>query len=91
MSEFLTPEELAAELKLGKSTVYRALEDGRIPGAKVCGRWRTLRSQLVELVRDGRAPASRAASDAMPAARVGPRSSFRSRALRMSEKRAGAR
>jgi excisionase family DNA binding protein len=57
--EILNPQEVARFLELGESTVYRALEDGRIPGSKVCGRWRTLRSQLLELVHDDRIPAKR--------------------------------
>ena len=37
---FYTVEEVAEELRLAKSTVYRALEEGRMPGYKVLGRWR---------------------------------------------------
>ncbi len=88
MNDFLTPTQVAAELKLGKSTVYRGLEDGRIPGTKICGRWRTLRSQLVELVRDGRVPMPRAGADPMPVRRVGKGGRFRSKAMELSQKRA---
>jgi excisionase family DNA binding protein len=52
--EILTPRQVAAVLQLGESTVYRALEAGRLPGEKICGRWRTLRSELIELVRGDR-------------------------------------
>lgn len=57
--DYLSPEQVAAELGLGESTVYRALQRGELPGVKVCGRWRTLRSQLEERVRDQRTPAPR--------------------------------
>ncbi len=63
--EVLTPRQLAEVLQLGESTVYRALEDGRLPGEKICGRWRTLHSQLIERVRDDRVPAPRAGTDPM--------------------------
>jgi excisionase family DNA binding protein len=62
---YLNPDEVAAILRLGKSTVYRALECGELPGQKVCGRWRTLRSDLDERIHDDRAPSPRA-SDPMP-------------------------
>jgi excisionase family DNA binding protein len=64
--EILTPRQVAAELQLGESTVYRALEDGRLPGRKIENRWRTLRAQLHEFVRDGRVPRSRSPADPMP-------------------------
>jgi excisionase family DNA binding protein len=79
LSDFLTPDEIAAELKLGKSTVYRALEDGRLPGTKVCGRWRTLREQLAEAIRDRRIPQARNGSDPMPGAARRRAGSFRQR------------
>jgi excisionase family DNA binding protein len=90
VTEFLTPDQVATELGLGKSTVYRALEAGEIPGTKVCGRWRTLRSQLEERVRDRRTPKPRHAEDPMP--RPGrarrPGSSVRSKVIDLSERRA---
>jgi len=87
--EFLTPRQLAAELKLGESTVYRALEAGRLPGRKVCGRWRTLRSQLVEFVRDGETRTRR--DGARVPARSTPRRSggFRARAAELGSGRSG--
>ena len=54
--ETLTPAQVAEYMQLSISTVYRALEDGRIPGTKLTGRWRTLRSQLEDRVRDNRVP-----------------------------------
>jgi excisionase family DNA binding protein len=85
--DFLRPEDIARLLRLGQSTVYRALESGEIPGEKVCGRWRTLRSQLVDRVRDGRTPKSRAASDPMPRARRGA-GRFREKVVDLDARRA---
>jgi excisionase family DNA binding protein len=88
LSDFLTPDDLAAELKLGKSTVYRALEDGRLPGTKVCGRWRTLRAQLAEAIRDRRIPQARSGSDPMPIASRRQVGSFRQRMEELEARRA---
>lgn len=44
--ETLTPEEVAAILRIDKETVYRNLRQGRLPGAKVGGQWRTRRVDL---------------------------------------------
>jgi excisionase family DNA binding protein len=90
MSEFLSPRQVADELQLGESTVYRALEDGRLPGQKICGRWRTLRSQLVERVRDGRVPISRSDFDPMPPARPRQRGSVRSKVIDIEARRQSA-
>jgi excisionase family DNA binding protein len=88
---FLTPEELAGVLGLGRSTVYRALESGELPGRKVCGRWRTLRSQLDERVRDERVPRPDAGDDPMPRAGRRPRvtGTVRSKVFELSERGAG--
>ena len=45
-ARFYTPAEVADELRLAKSTVYRALEEGRLPGVKVLGRWRVDAEEL---------------------------------------------
>jgi len=44
--ETLTPEEVALILRIDKETVYRNLRQGRLPGAKVGGQWRTRRADL---------------------------------------------
>ncbi len=36
----MTLEELASYLKLPKSTVYKLVQDGRIPGQKLGKQWR---------------------------------------------------
>ena len=48
--EILTPEEVAQLLRLDKETVYRNLRLGRLPGAKVGGKWRTRRVDLDQLL-----------------------------------------
>jgi excisionase family DNA binding protein len=49
--EILTPPEVAAYLRLGRSTIYRLLERREIPGYKVAGRWRCYRVELDTWVR----------------------------------------
>jgi excisionase family DNA binding protein len=88
VNDFLTPEDLAAELKLGKSTIYRALEQGRLPGTKVCGRWRTLREQLTDAIRDRRIPEPRRGPDPMPVAAGRRTGSFRQRMAELEARRA---
>jgi excisionase family DNA binding protein len=85
--DVLSPEQVAEYLQLGKSTVYRALESGELPGEKVCGRWRTLRSQLEERVRDRRVPTKRTSPDPMPRAKRR-RSSFRDKVIELDSRRA---
>ena len=38
--EILTMDELAAYLKLSKSTLYKLAVDGKLPGQKIGKRWR---------------------------------------------------
>lgn len=45
-SEILTLEEVAAYLKAGKRTVYRLVQDGKIPAFKLGGSWRFRRAEL---------------------------------------------
>ena len=42
--EVLTIPELAEYLKLSKSTVYKLVQEGKIPGQKLGKHWRFLRS-----------------------------------------------
>lgn len=39
-NEVLTIEELAAYLKVAKSTLYKLAQDGKLPGQKVGKHWR---------------------------------------------------
>jgi excisionase family DNA binding protein len=38
--EILTMDELAAYLKISKSTLYKLAVDGKLPGQKIGKRWR---------------------------------------------------
>lgn len=51
--EILTVSEVAQLLRVGKNTVYRALEEGELPGFKIRGCWRIPRSELDQWVRGG--------------------------------------
>lgn len=48
MSELLTTRELQNLLKVDRITIYRMLEQGRIPGFKVGGQWRFSRREIEE-------------------------------------------
>lgn len=86
MTDYLNPVELKAELGLGLSTIYRALESGELPGQKVCGRWRTLRSQLEDRIRDDRVPKPLSA-DPMPSRHRQPSGSFGEKVVEMNRRR----
>ena len=40
MEELLTLEELATYLKISKPTLYKMVENGKIPALKIANRWR---------------------------------------------------
>ena len=86
VTDYLNPEQIRDELGLGLSTIYRALESGELPGQKVCGRWRTLRSQLEDRIRDDRVPKPRVA-DPMPSRHRQHRSSFGDNLVEMNRRR----
>lgn len=46
--QVLTVREVSHYLKLGRSTVYRLAQGGRLPGRKVGGTWRFSRRNLDE-------------------------------------------
>lgn len=46
MSELLTTKELQALLRVDRITIYRMLEQGRLPGFKVGGQWRFSRRDI---------------------------------------------
>lgn len=50
MSEarFLKVSEVAEQLRLGESTIYKALDEGRMPGYRVLGQWRVDAGQLAQ-------------------------------------------
>ena len=44
--EILTIREVAEYLKLAEKTVYRLIAEGKIPGFKVGGAWRSRKSEI---------------------------------------------
>lgn len=47
--EFLTIEEVAKRLKVGKSTVYRMVKEGRLPATKIGRVWRFSSLRISEM------------------------------------------
>ena len=45
-SGWMTLEEVANYLRLSRSKLYDMSQSGEIPGSKVVGRWRFLRSEI---------------------------------------------
>lgn len=48
----MTVEEVSVYLKVGKSTVYKLVQEGKLPGRKVGGIWRFSRVGLEEWLRE---------------------------------------
>ena len=46
MGELMTMEEIKSYLQLHEMTIYRWVKTGAIPGFKVGGRWRFIRSEI---------------------------------------------
>lgn len=51
MGQILTTKELAAYLKLTEVTIYKYINEGKIPGHKVGSRWRFDKDKIDELLR----------------------------------------
>ena len=51
MSEVLNSEEAANFLRMHVKTTLRLARQGKIPGCKVGGEWRFLRSELTDCIR----------------------------------------
>ena len=49
----MTAKELAGYLKLNEITIYKCVNDGKIPGFKVGRQWRFDREKIDELIREG--------------------------------------
>ena len=47
-SDILTIEELATYLRISRSTLYKLVQEGRLPGQKVGKRWRFHRGAIDE-------------------------------------------
>ncbi|MFH1491678.1 MAG: helix-turn-helix domain-containing protein [Pseudomonadota bacterium] len=52
--EILTIEEAAAYLQIGKRSLYKLVNTGKIPGKKVLNKWRFEKGSLKEWVREGK-------------------------------------
>jgi excisionase family DNA binding protein len=50
-AEVLTIAEVAVLLRISKRTAYRLLRTGRLPGKKVGGSWRFLRSKVLDALK----------------------------------------
>ena len=48
--DFLTVNEAAKVLRVGRRTVYRLVETGKVPAKKAGGRWRIPRTGLDEFI-----------------------------------------
>jgi excisionase family DNA binding protein len=51
-SEFLTAEEVAEYLRLPLSTVYKLVQDKRLPGFKVGKHWRFRKETIAQWIKD---------------------------------------
>ncbi len=67
MSELLTTRELQNLLKVDRITIYRMLEQGRLPGFKVGGQWRFSRREIEEWLEAQRDALALADETAAPA------------------------
>ena len=47
---WLTPEDVAQRFSISRATVYRALNEGRLPGMKILGCWRVDPDELAEWI-----------------------------------------
>ena len=53
MANVMTVEQAASYLQLKPDTVRRGARTGKIPAARVCGRWRFLRDELDRWLKAG--------------------------------------
>lgn len=84
--ELLTVSQVASYLNVSQSTVYRALENGRLPGTKPFGRWRVDRDELTQWLAAQRSiPRACRESDPMPRSRS--RGGFRSQVMDLGPRR----
>lgn len=54
--DVMTIDELAAYLKLSKSSLYQFARAGKVPGVKIGEQWRFQKSAIDEWMRSGAAP-----------------------------------
>lgn len=53
--KWLTIDELAAYLKMGRTKLYTMAPKGNIPGSKIGSQWRFDREEIDEWIKSGRA------------------------------------
>lgn len=51
--EIMTIEELSSYLKIPKSTLYKLVQEGRLPGQKIGKQWRFGKSSIDRWINDG--------------------------------------
>jgi excisionase family DNA binding protein len=51
--QVLTIDELAAYLKVSKSTLYKLAQEGKVPGQKIGKHWRFLKSNIDDWLVNG--------------------------------------
>jgi excisionase family DNA binding protein len=51
--EVMTIDDLAAYLQVSKSSLYKLVQDGRVPGQKVGRHWRFLRETINRWLEEG--------------------------------------
>lgn len=51
MEKFYTPEEVAANLKVSRKTVYNWIQEGRLKAVKIGHFWRISESELNRLLK----------------------------------------
>mgnify|MGYP006209049419 CR=1 FL=1 len=52
-SEVMTLEELAVYLKIPKSTLYKLMQEGRVPGQKIGKQWRFAKQAIDSWLAEG--------------------------------------
>lgn len=62
-NDIMTIEDLAAYLQISKSTLYKLVQDGRLPGQKVGKRWRFHKEAIDEWLKRHPDSAREAASE----------------------------
>jgi excisionase family DNA binding protein len=61
-SKWLTIDELAEYLKMGRTKLYRMAQDGEIPASKVGNQWRFDREEIDQWMKSQRPTASKMSS-----------------------------
>jgi len=62
LSEIMTLEETAKYLKIGKSTLYKMVREGKIPAVKIANQWRFRKEDInkwFQEIRDKEIPSNK--------------------------------